>query len=293
MKTACTTSPIVRILGDELAAVSLIAESGYESLDFSLTGMVHDDNPWNGEDWQERAGRTREACARAGICVSQAHAPFTFRYTDPEEMSEKAIPRTLRSIEIASALGCPILVVQPLHELSYPRYGDMLYRRSLDYYRTLAETARRCNVKIALENMWQNDGKGRPARDMYADKEEFRRALGELNDPVFTACVDVGHTLLGRMCTAGEMIRHLGRDLVKCLHLHDVEDHRDTHTIPFLGLLDWEDICAALKEIRYEGDLCMEVGDNYYGRFTEPKMLLEALKFANTVGCFLRDKIRS
>ena len=290
MRTACTTGPIVSIVGQD-EAIRLIAKGGYDCLDFSMGNLVRDDSPWLEPDYKEKAQHVVDLCKENGICVGQIHTPFTFRWEDPKDYEKKAIPNTIRSLEVAGLIGAPIAIVHPLHHLSYKDYGGMEYEQNLDFYRVLLPYAKKFGVKIATENMFQYDTLGNTVQDMYADIDELKRAMDTIADDDFVLCVDVGHCGLGRCCTAGDMIRALGHDYVKALHIHDNDNLRDRHTIPFLGVLDWDDICSALREIRYDGDFCMEVLGGYYKRFTDPELLVKAIAFANDIGRYLAKKI--
>lgn len=290
MRTACTTGPIVNLVGQD-EAIRLIAKGGYDCLDFSLSSLLRGDSPWLEADYKEQARRVVELCRQNGIRVGQTHTPFNFRWADPRDYERLAIPNTIRALEVSALLGAPIAIVHPLHYLNYQNYGAMEYEQNLDFYRMLLPYAKKFGVKIATENMFQANAQGEMVRDMYADVDELKRAMDTIADDDFVVCVDVGHCGLGRCCTAGEMIRALGHDYVKALHVHDNDNVRDRHTIPLLGVLDWEDICAALREIRYDGDMCLEVLGSYYGRFTDPELLVKALGFSNDIARWLAKKV--
>lgn len=291
MRTTATTGPIFGIVGED-EGIRLIAKAGYDCLDFGLGSLTKMDSPWLNPDYKEHAAHIVELCKENGICVGQTHTPFLFRWEDPDDFKNIAMPNTIRSLEVSGLLGAPIAIVHPLHHLCYKDYGTMEYKQNIDFYKALLPYAKEYNVKIALENMFQYDNNGVTIPDMYADIDEFKRAFDDLgNDPQFVACVDVGHCGLGRCCTAGDMIRALGHDYVHALHVHDNDNQKDRHTVPYLGTMDWDDICAALKEIKYDGDMCMEVLGGYYKRFTDPELLLDAIHFANRIGRHLAKKI--
>lgn len=290
MRTTATTGPIFDIVGRE-KGISIIAKAGYDCLDFSLGSLVRMDSEWLLPDYKERAAEVVRLCKENGICVGQTHTPFLFRWEDPEAKANIAIPNTIRALEVSGLLGAPIAIVHPLHHLNYKDYGEMEFKQNVEFYQMLAPYAKQFGIKIGIENMFQYDSMGNTIRDTFADIEEYKRIFEVLNDDVFVACVDVGHSGLGRCCTAGDMLRALGHDLVKALHVHDNDNERDRHTVPYLGTMDWDDICAALKEIRYEGDMCMEVLGGYYKRFTDPDLLLDAVHFANRIGRHLAKKI--
>ena len=288
MRLTATMSPIENLAGLD-NAVRLIAEGGYDCLDLTLTGMEKPDNAWMGPGMAEHV---RELCAQYGICTGQTHAPFKFRWSDPGDYEKLCIPNIIRSIEIAGMLGARVIVVHPLHHLSYREYGRMEFDQSLDLYRTLLPYAHRWNVKIATENMYQFDEQGHTIPDMLADAYEAVRMIDTIADDFFTMCVDVGHAGLGRLYTAGQMIRILGHDRVGALHIHDNDNIWDSHHVPYQGVLDWDDICGVLREIRYEGDFCMEVLDKvYYRHYTDQAMLLKAIAFAADTGRHLISKI--
>ena len=290
MRTACTTGPIVSLVGQE-EAVRLIAKGGYDCLDLSLSSLVRADSPWLGADYKQLAQHVVNLCKENGICVGQTHAPFVFRWSDPKEYEALAIPNTIRAIEVSALVGARYVIVHPLHHLNYQSYGSMEYEQNLDFYRLLLPYAKKFGVKIATENMFQANSLGETVQDVYADVNELKRTMDTIADDDFAVCVDVGHCGLGRCCTAGDMIRALGHDYVKALHVHDNDNVRDRHTIPLLGVLDWDDICAALREIRYDGDMCLEVLGTYYKRFTDPELLVKALRFSNDIARWLAKKV--
>ena len=59
--------------------------------------------------------------------------------------------------------------------------------------------------------------------------------------------------------------------------------------LPGQGLLNWDEICRALADIDYDGELTYEA-DNFLKRFPKDMMPL-AVKFMNDVGNHLCDKI--
>ena len=293
MRITATLNIIGKLFGEE-KALGMIAAGGYDCVDFSLVGMVKDDDPWLRSDYRERAERIVGICKENRLAVGQAHAPWHFRWADEACARDIAIPRTIRSMEIAALLGAPVIVIHPLHHLRYREYGTLELERNLAFYRQLQPYAERFGIQIALENMFQNDENGSPCRDVYADAGEFSRALDLLgDDSVFTACVDAGHCNLTKCCTPAEMIRALGHDRVRVVHLHDNDGIRDSHTLPYLGNLDWDDVCAALRDIGYAGDLGMEIQGGYYARFTDPQLMTEAIRLAAATGRRLAEKIEN
>jgi sugar phosphate isomerase/epimerase len=104
------------------------------------------------------------------------------------------------------------------------------------------------------------------------------------------ACLDIGHAPLVGVDPC-ELIRALGRDRLKALHVHDVDGINDLHTLPYLSKINWDSVCAALKEIGYEGDLTFEAGNFVTPLPTE--LSAAAAKFMVAAGRHLIDKIRN
>ena len=133
----------------------------------------------------------------------------------------------------------------------------------MKFFRSLLPYAKEYGVNIALENMWQRDGKRKIIMDSACSKAaEFVRYLDTLDDAHFVACLDLGHCgLVGG--EPQEMIRALGHERLQALHVHDNDLFADKHTFPYFGKTDWEEVMRALADIDYQGDLTME-SDGFY-----------------------------
>ena len=78
-----------------------------------------------------------------------------------------------------------------------------------------------------------------------------------------------------------DFIRKLGPDRLVALHVHDVSGHEDSHTLPYYGIVHWDEVTSALKEIGYKGEITLEA-DNFLRKL--PKQLMpEASKLMATV----------
>ena len=109
-------------------------------------------------------------------------------------------------------------------------------------------------------------------------------SLLQLNSPYFVACVDLGHSELTGT-EAEDFILKTDANLLKALHVQDGNYLDDSHTLPFLGKYNWEEIMKALKKINYDGELTFEIV-KYLRNF--PKELLpEAMRLAEKTGRYL------
>ena len=73
-------------------------------------------------------------------------------------------------------------------------------------------------------------------------------------------------------------IRGMTSQRMTMLHVQDTDYRSDTHTLPYLGSQNWEEITSALAEIGFMGFMNLEVL-HYYNRFPKA-MIPDALKLA-------------
>ena len=257
------TDYIGRNLGD-LAAVEILADAGFDALDYTMFTMREDACLLNTDAYKAHIAALRAAADARGIPFRQAHAPFPSSKSDAA-YNAVAYDRILRSIEIAGMLGAKIIVVHPMHHLPYDANAAELKAMNMDFYRSLAPYAKAAGVKIALENMWQRDADKKIVPSACSRTREFVDWLDTLADDTFTACLDLGHCGLYGF-DAAEVIKGLGKARLGALHVHDNDYQSDMHTIPFGGKMHWDTITDALVQIGYAGDFTLEA-DNFYAPF--------------------------
>jgi sugar phosphate isomerase/epimerase len=161
----------------------------------------------------------------------------------------------------------------------------------MDYFKELIPFAREAGVKIALENMLQPDERrGCIVPDVFAKPTEYLSFYDALASDQIIACVDVGHSgPTGE--SPVELLRTLGKR-VKALHIHDNSFRHDDHVLPFLGLIDWDEVTKTLAEIGYSGDFTFEV-TNFLNKYYKEGLIDSALKFEHDVGQYLISQIES
>ena len=71
--------------------------------------------------------------------------------------------------------------------------------------------------------------------------------------------------------------------------MHDNDYHRDAHTLPFMGALDWNAITDALADIRYKGEFTLE-SDNFLGKLPN-ELLPEACAMMCSVARYLASEV--
>ena len=255
MKTSGETLYLAKRFGDK-RAVQILAEAGFDNIDYTMDHMVRPDSPLNAPDYVEYAKSLRAVAADYGVGFNQAHAPFEFDW-EHVSIEQHVIPATIRSLEVASIMGIDTVVVHPLHYKNYFHHMDEVWNDNIRFFSALLPYAEKYNVRICLENLFQFDTRGVALPDTCADAKRYIAAIQHFHSPHLIGCVDVGHAcLVGEK--PGNLIRALGHDIVHALHIHDNHAVVDDHTMPYLGKIDWEDVTKALAEIDYDGVFTLE-----------------------------------
>jgi len=273
-------------------AINLMADAGFDAIDFSF----HISEEYYGECTDGEVGKEKFKAWRAlaesrGLVFNQAHAPEGSSFKDMDRTVQR-FHDIRRAIRNASYLGIDVVVVHPVQHLEYcePGVPEQLFEWNMQFYNALKPYAEEYGVRIGVENMWQQPGGLKIDHSTCSRPEEFIRYVDTLNSPVFVACLDLGHTpLVGE--DPANFIRALGKDRLKALHVHDVDGKADLHTLPFQSKTNWDSVCAALKEIDYEGDFTYEAGAFCTRIPTE--LLPSAAKFMVDTGRYLIGKIKN
>lgn len=265
MLISTQTSHAVGRLGFEQGVLTL-KNAGYDCLDLSLFEMIRDDSVYIAGDWRKVVEERKAFADANGIKFNQSHAPFSFAWADENIRENIAKPRVEQSLEVSAMMGVDIVVVHPLHWMPYLGNEKEINELNIQYYKSLVPIARNYGVKIALENMWQREVK---RKCICTDVAGFAKDHADLIDAIdsewVVACLDVGHSsLVGE--EAQDTIRILGHDRLKAVHLHDNDYQGDRHTLPGLGMMNWDEIMKAFDDIKYDGEFTYEA-DNFLKGF--------------------------
>lgn len=277
MKLVTQTEAAVDILGSETKALKMLCEAGYDGLDYSMFHMRNDESSFNKKGYEERARRVKEIVESYGVTFEQAHAPFPSAKDGNEPYNIRMLDKLKRSIEIAGIIDAKIIVIHPVF------YKKDKFQKNMELYGSLQQSAKDAGVKIAVENMWGRKKRFRKEKivpNVCSVAEEFNQYVDALDPRYFTACLDLGHCgLVGE--TAEGMIRAMG-SRIGCLHIHDNDNIRDSHTLPYIQNMNWEEILKALADIDYKGNFTYEA-DNFL-KLWPVDFLPEASKFMASLG---------
>ncbi len=287
MKLITTTDIPAEYFGYD-KAIDMIADAGFDGLDFSAFGMTKPENIFNSDKYLDFAAKIREKAESRGLFFAQAHAPFPTTQNDEKFNSDRR-ELIIRSMEIASVLGVGTIVVHPVQHLKYKCSVEELYRLNMEFYRSLIPICEKLRIRVATENMWQFDKYRNIIDDsVCASPEEFSKYIDDLDSWYITGCLDLGHCgLSGR--EAQDMLRYMGKNRVTCLHIHDNDYLSDLHTLPGAAKMNWDEILRAIAEIGYEGNFTYEC-DMFMKRYG-PALAEKTLGFMHDVGRYMISKI--
>ena len=265
MKVSTNTCTLTKYVSYE-KAIELIAKAGFDGWDFSLFDMIRYDysngsvikqpHALNGNDYVKFCHTLKRVADDNGLICNQTHAPFP--------VCAKEIRDSIkRAIECTAEVGGDICVVHP--------DNDGTAEQNAEFYLGLLPFAKEHGVRIATENMYNwREGQSIPAA--CSSPQDFIKHIDIISDPNFVACLDIGHAeMFGVDTSAPEMIRALGHNRLKALHIHDNDKHHDLHDMPFTGKIDFCLVARALKEIDYDGYLTLEA-DSHPHKFTAETM---------------------
>ncbi len=294
MKISTQTEHFAKVFGEE-EAIRQLAQVGYDAYDFSMFDIDSDDCLINRRDYEKQANRLRRIAEESNIVCNQSHAPFPSYLLNNGKYNARIFPLLVRAMEITSLLGGKTVVIHPAvfpdHQIGK---NSLCMETNIELYNSLLPYARDCDVKIAVENMfnwYQGDATASPATCSTAQEfNAYLDALDELDPDYFVACLDIGHSEMENTGgeSAAEMIRALGHDRLKALHIHDNDLVHDLHTLPFTRKINWDEVMTALKEIQYDGDFTFEA-DNFLKSFPD-ELVVHASRLMLEVGRYLVKK---
>ena len=252
--------------------IDIYAAAGYDGIDFNADLEEYYTDAHDEDFYRD----IRKYAGDKGLVFGQAHAPFASSFAD-EERTKQRFGEIVRGMRHAALAGAEQIVVHPCaHKRAHaPEKQEYMTEVNLAFYRALAPYAKDLGIRIAIENI---------CGAVTKSPEGLRSLLGELNDPVFTGCLDVGHMLLCGYDPA-DAVRKL-KGCIGCTHIHDNDGKGDMHTLPFYGQIDWRSLMRAFGESGYSGDLSYEAG--YFVSTVPPELRPAAAAYmAETGRCLI------
>ncbi len=240
--------------------IKLCYDAGFRVFDVSVDAW----GIWN-KNLEGQIETFMNAAAKYNVTIEQSHAPYNFYTRASSEDFAKALDK---SVDAAIRMGVKNLV---FHADEYYPAADEPWDSNvglIKVYDCLAphiEKLTKGGVRAAIETIFEDRTlKPKEGRRMHycADIEEVIAVIDRFNDKMVGCCWDFGHAKLA----VGnenhvEAIQRVGSRII-CTHVHD-NYYSDTHTQPFLGNANWEQLMPALKETGYSGSLTFEMNYGY------------------------------
>lgn len=173
-------------------AFRLAREAGYEGVELTL---AESDGPLHLGTTDEECDLLKKAAAEAGIELYSVATGLYWTYSltsDDPEQREKAKSIVRKQLHLAARLGCDrILVVPGAVSVSFaPELGvvpyETVYNRSLEAIKELASEAERLQVKLCVENVWNN---------FLLSPVEMRDYIDKIGSPWVKVYFDVGNVV--------------------------------------------------------------------------------------------------
>lgn len=252
MRTGIGWCPEDRV-GEKVRELYEIKELGYDCIDFQ--SFCHTENVFFDEASavSARLKTVRDACADAGLTVSQTHGPWRWppRDSTKEERDER-FEKMVRSLYGTAELGCRDMVIHPIMPFGDDRdpFPEQFMEMNLEFFGRLTEEAEKAGVVIDFENMPM------PALSL-ATPAQILDFVKRIDSPYFRVCLDTGHCAVTKNDPA-EAVRMTGREYLRVLHVHDNDGRGDLHWLPETGVIDWRAFSDALHEIGFEGVFSLE-----------------------------------
>lgn len=249
MKLATTTADFSAYAKTPAAALELCGKSPFRYVDLNLPHC------YMGEDWERVTHDAGETAARLGMTLIQAHGGDFLSGGDPNPR----IPELTRAIRACGKLGIPGIVVHAQWDtaIPYPAGMERFFTYNKSLYERLFPVMEETGVKVLIENSCEaNMG---PAC-YFMTGREMADFLDFVGHPLLGAVWDTGHA----NCRGNRQYEDLTalRGVLDGVHIHDNDGRCDSHTAPFMGIMDWDSVLRGLIDTDYKGYFTFEC-DNF------------------------------
>jgi hexulose-6-phosphate isomerase len=243
---------MVRVEGSLTDKFKAAKQAGFGAIEMNSPGMD--------------VAETRKAIADSGLPVdgTVCSTHWQVRHSDPDpEVRKKALADLKTALRDTAAVGGDTALLVVGHGKDGPE--KEVWDRSVENIAQAVPLAEELNVAIAIENVWNQfcyDHSG----DHTQTADKFIQYVDDFDSPLVGMQFDIGnHWKYGSM---GDWIRGLGKRVIKL----DVKGfHRENDAWAKIGEgdIDFDDVCRALREIKFRGWCAAEVGGGDAERLKE------------------------
>lgn len=240
-----------------------------------------------------RADDLNDLCGTYGVSMSALG--FYPNTLDPDpDVSKAAVDHLKKAMKGAAMLG--LKLVTSFVGRDWTKTVDENWPRFLKVWKPLIKFAEDLDIRIAIENcpMLFTRDEWPGGKNLMTTPAIWRRAFGDLDSPSFGLNFDPSHLVLQQM--DAEKPLHEFKDRIFHFHAKDVRIRRDALNdvgifafplqwhqprLPGYGELNWTRYMGTLREIGFEGPVCVEVEDDTFGRTLEGRK--RALRVARNI----------
>ncbi len=263
----------------------LIREAGFDAIDINLaTDGAR--QVMNAPDAAKKADEIRTWIADAGLEIGQGHAPFNpYVYGNPEKGN--AVIRDIHAcFPFAARLGVRDLVVHPMRprDTTDPFFLNPaeLIDKNIEMLSAMVREAAPGGLTLCIENLFSVTPEGKSVHGYTSKADELNALMDAV--PGLCICLDSGHAFITDTNPA-DLARAFGSRL-RLLHLHGNNRKNDLHVSPFeMAQQPWEELCRALAEIGYAGNLNLET--MRFTDLTPAPLLPEAYRYLHACAACL------
>lgn len=266
----------------EEKAIEIIANAGFDAIDYNMESLKDDKGILFSDNYKDYVLNLLEVAKKNNVYFNQGHAVGYIPHENHDMVLKMLVEKNSRAIEISGIMGIKTLIIHPVAFEKYIGNEEYVFEKNMKYFNALLPYAEEYGVKLACENMWCNDKRKKVSiGGVCGNPFEHAKYIDEINNPLFVACIDVGHcSLSGR--EPQDCIRVLGNRL-GALHIHDNDYLDDMHTLPGLSEINFDEVMKALKDIDYKGDFTFET-DHFFDSLNTIEETETGMKLAALIG---------
>jgi Sugar phosphate isomerases/epimerases len=229
-------------------------KAGFRHLDFSFASSKKKGNEIFLENWEQTINEVKEQTDKLGMIIDQTHAPFTIKEYDLTQYKELM----RRALIASSLLGAKQMVIHAdVYDKGESDYNETdALNAAYEFYAPYVELAKKHNIKLAVENLFEEKKDGKRSR-FTSTVEEQLAVIQKFDDPSVGACWDSGHARVVYGDNIIEPLKKIGKYLI-ATHIHDNYAGMDLHVPVYFGFINWPDVMNCLNEIKYKGNFTYE-----------------------------------
>jgi len=252
-----------------IEAMKKTAEIGFEG--FEVAVVQEDLARFGSSTWREKWTQIKVEADNLNLKMPSVATGLFWKYNMIlEEQKREALKVIEVECEVASILNAEVILVVPgvgLPKLTYEKH----FTRAVEALKEAAKIAKKHDVKIGVENVWNR---------VFAGPLEFKKLIDEVNDERVRVYFDIGNTLPHSL--PEHWIRMLKKHIIQ-LHVKDFNMKELRFGIPLTGSVNWIEVRKALSEVKYNGFMVAEVppylGNPYkaiYDTYTSLRSIFQA-----------------